>query len=244
MQAAKPLYKRILLKLSGEALTTKGTLGIDPNILDRLVKEIDQIVRLGVQVGIVIGGGNLFRGATLTQVGIDRLTGDQMGMLATVMNALALRDVLEKRGLSACILSAIPIHGMAEVCDWRRAIAYLEQGKVVLFAGGTGNPLVTTDSAASLRGIEIKADVLLKATHVDGVYSSDPARNPAAVLYPHLSFQQALDQELGVMDLTAFFQCRDHQLPIRVFNISKPGILLRIVTSLEEGTLVDSRSTI
>lgn len=235
-----PIYKRILLKLSGEALASKGSLGIDPQILDRLTHEIAEVVKLGVQVGIVIGGGNLFRGTTLTQVGIDRITGDQMGMLATIMNALAMRDVMERAGVSTRIMSAIPVNGLVDHYNRRKAMYHLEQKRVVIFAGGTGNPLVTTDSAASLRGIEIGADVLLKATQVDGIYSADPVRNPQAVLYQHVTYQEALDKQLGVMDLAAFCQCRDHDLAIRVFNISKPGILMRIVTSTEEGTFVDS----
>ncbi len=238
----QPVYRRLLLKLSGEALTSKNTSGINPDILSRLVKEIAAVVRLNVQVGIVVGGGNLFRGAALTSIGIDRITGDQMGIMATVMNSLALRDALERVDIATVILSAIPITGIVDPFDRRKAIAHLNKGKVVIFSGGTGNPLVTTDSAASLRGIEIHADVLLKATNVDGIYSSDPARDPQAVLYHHLNYQEALDRELGVMDLTAFFQCRDHNLPIRVFNINKEGVLLNIVTGSTEGTLVDSGS--
>lgn len=238
----QPAYRRILLKLSGEALTNKNILGINPDILSRLVNEIAAVVQLKVQVGIVIGGGNLFRGAALSDVGIDRITGDQMGILATVMNALALRDALGRTGIVSRILSAIPMTGIVEPFDRRKAISQLDKGRVVIFAGGTGNPLVTTDSAASLRGIEIKADVLLKATNVDGIYSSDPARNPQAVLYQHLTYQEALERELGVMDLTAFCQCRDHALPIRVFNITKENVLLNIITGSDEGTLVDSGS--
>lgn len=239
MVQSNPIYRRVLLKLSGEALLGQGSWGIDPQVLERLAKEIAEIARLKVQIGIVIGAGNLFRGATLSSAGIDRVTGDQMGMLATIMNALALRDALEKMGSPTQILSAIPVNGMADPFDRLKAIHHLEQEKVIIFAGGTGNPLVTTDSAASLRGIEIKADVLLKATNVDGVYSADPARDPHAVLYHHLVYQEALDKELGVMDLTAFYQCRDHRLPIRVFNIKKPGVLLGIICGSNEGTLVD-----
>lgn len=234
------IYRRILLKLSGEALMGKMSFGIDPNVLNRLVNEIAEVIRLHVQLGIVIGGGNLFRGATLSAVGINRITGDQMGMLATIMNALALRDALEGINIPTRILSAIPMGGLVDHYDRRKAIHHLNQDRVVLFAGGTGNPLFTTDSAASLRGIEIDADILLKASHVDGIYSADPARNPKAVRYQRLSYQEALERELGVMDLTAFCQCRDHNLAIRVFNINDPGILLRIVTGSEEGTLVSS----
>lgn len=236
----QPVYRRVLLKLSGEALTNKNTLGINPDILRRLIKEIAEIVQLQVQVGIVVGGGNLFRGAALSQVGVDRITGDQMGMLATVMNALALREALDRVGIPALIMSALPVTGIAGSFERHQAIVHLEQGRVVIFAGGTGNPLVTTDSAASLRGIEINADVLLKATNVDGVYSSDPVHDPQAVLYPHLTYQEALERELGVMDLTAFCQCRDHALAIRVFNINKEGILLNIITGGQEGTIIDS----
>lgn len=235
----KPIYKRILLKLSGEALQGQASFGIDPAVLDRLVKEIGEVAKLGVQIGIVVGGGNLFRGATLAKVGIDRITGDQMGMLATVMNALAMRDALQSQGVSSRIMSAISISGLVDPFDRGKAIAHLQEEQVVIFAGGTGNPLVTTDSAASLRGIEIGADVLLKATNVDGIYSADPAKDPQAKLYKHLTYQEALDRELGVMDLTSFCQCRDHGLAIRVFNVTKPDILLKIVTSKDEGTIVE-----
>lgn len=234
-----PIYQRILLKLSGEALQGQLAFGIDPVVLDRLVNEIAAVSALKIQIGIVVGGGNLFRGAALSKVGIDRITGDQMGMLATVMNALAIRDALENIGIASRIMSAIPISGLVDPFDRGKAISHLQQHQVVIFAGGTGNPLVTTDSAASLRGIEIGADVLLKATNVDGIYTADPMRNPQATLYKHLTYQEALDKELGVMDLTAFCQCRDHDLAIRVFNINKPGILLQVVTSEDEGTLVE-----
>ncbi len=235
----KPLYHRILLKLSGEALTRVGSFGIDPTILKRITQEIAEVAACGVQVAVVIGGGNLFRGAALSNIGIDRITGDQMGMLATIMNALAMRDALEQLNVPSRILSAIPLHSMVGSYDRRRAIYHLEQQEVVIFAGGTGNPLVTTDSAASLRGIEIKADILLKATNVDGIYTADPAHVPGATLYSHLTYQEALDKELGVMDLSAFCQCRDHHLPIRVFNINNPGALLRIMMGNPEGTLVN-----
>lgn len=237
-----PVYKRILLKLSGEALQGKASFGIDPAVLERLVNEIAEISRLKVQVGIVIGGGNLFRGATLAKVGINRITADQMGMLATVMNTLAMRDALERNSVSTRIMSALSITGLVDHYDRRKAIYHLEKQRVVLFAGGTGNPLVTTDSAASLRGIETEAEVLLKATNVDGIYSADPTRDPQAKLYQHLTYQEAVERELGVMDLTAFSQCRDHKLPIRVFNINKPGILLDIITGKTIGTLVNDGS--
>lgn len=235
----QPAYQRILLKLSGEALVGQSVFGIDPHVLNRLVHEIAEIVHLGVQVGIVIGGGNICRGASLSAIGINRITGDQMGMLATVMNALAMRDALETIQIPTRILSAIPMGGLVDHYDRRKAIHHLNQQRIVIFAGGTGNPLVTTDSAASLRGIEIGADILLKATNVDGIYSADPARDPKATRYQHLTYQEALEKELGVMDLTAFCQCRDHNLAIRVFNINMPGIMLRIITGANEGTLVD-----
>lgn len=235
----KPIYQRILLKLSGEALQGKSSFGIEPQMVTYLIEQIAAVAKLNVQIGIVIGGGNLFRGKQLSSVGIDRITGDQMGMLATVMNALAMRDALEQFQLPARIMSAIPISGLVDHYNRRKAIHHLEQGRIVLFAGGTGNPLVTTDSAASLRGIEIQANVLLKATNVDGVYTADPAKHKNATRYQHLKFQEALDKELGVMDLTAFCQCRDHQLPLRVFNIHKAGALFRVVIGEDEGTLVD-----
>jgi uridylate kinase len=238
----QPVYKRILLKLSGEALMGQLPLGIDPQVLSRIMQDVVQLTKHNVQVAIVIGGGNLFRGAALAAVGINRITGDQMGMLATVMNALAMRDALEGMGMPTRILSAVPVDGLVERYERNKAMRYLNKQRVVIFAGGTGNPLFTTDSAASLRGIEINADVLLKATHVDGIYSADPVRHPNAVLYQRLTYQEALERELGVMDLTAFSQCRDHRLPIRVFNITKPGILLRIVQGADEGTLVDEEN--
>lgn len=238
---SQPLYRRVLLKMSGEALICTGPHAIDPHILDRIAKEVTQVYQLGVQIAIVIGGGNFFRGAALQKAGINRITGDYMGMLATLMNALALRDAFERSNLPVRILSAIPMTGVADAFHRRKAIHHLQQGRVVIFAAGTGNPLVTTDSAASLRGIEIDADVVLKATNVDGIYSEDPAKNPAAKLYKHLTYQEALEKELAVMDLAAFCQCRDHNMPLRVFNINnnKAGTLLRVILDKEEGTLVD-----
>jgi len=236
----KPIYQRVLIKLSGEALQGSGKFGIDPEVLARLAKEIRELVERQVQVGIVIGGGNLFRGTTLSAVGIDRITADQMGMLATVMNALALRDALENAQLSSRIMSAVNIGSIAALYERRKAIYNLQNGRVVIFAAGTGNPLVTTDSAASLRAIEIKADVLLKATNVDGIYSADPVKFPEAVKYERLSYNEALAKELGVMDLAAFCQCRDHNMELRVFNINRPGVLLRIVSGAAEGTIVSN----
>lgn len=235
----EPIYQRILLKLSGEALLGEKAFGIDPAVIDRMALEIGELVKRKVEVGLVIGGGNFFRGEALSAAGIGRITGDQMGMLATVMNALAMRDALERAGFATRIMSAIPMSGVVDYYDRRKAMHHLSQGRVVLFAAGTGNPLVTTDSAASLRAIEIEADILLKATQVDGVYSSDPAQNPDAVRYRVLSYQEALKKELGVMDLGAFYQCRNHFMKIRVFNLSKSGALLNIVLGKDEGTLVE-----
>ena len=235
----QPLYRRVLLKMSGEALMEKGAYAIDPAVLDRMAKDINQVYQLGVQVAIVTGGGNFFRGAALQKAGINRITGDYMGMLATLMNALALRDAFERSNLPVRILSAIPMKGVANAFHRYRAIHHLQQGRIVIFAAGTGNPLVTTDSAASLRGIEIGADVVLKATNVNGVYSEDPIKNPKAKFYKHLTYQEALEKELAVMDLTAFCQCRDYNMPLRVFNINNPGTLLRVIMNTEEGTLVD-----
>ena len=234
----QPLYRRVLLKISGEALMGKGY-AIDPAVLDRMVKDVTQVYQLDVQVAIVIGGGNFFRGAALQKAGINRITGDYMGMLATLMNALAFRDAFERSNLPVRVLSAIHMTGVADAFHRRKAIHHLQKGRVVIFAAGTGNPLVTTDSAASLRGIEISADVVLKATNVDGVYSEDPAKHPKAKLYKHLTYQEALEKELAVMDLAAFCQCRDHNMPLRVFNINKPGTMFRVIVDTEEGTLVD-----
>jgi uridylate kinase len=239
MANSQPLYRRILLKLSGEALMGKSDFGIDPSVLDRLAREISEIVQLGVQVGIVIGGGNLFRGAALTKSGLGRVSGDYMGMLATLMNSLALRDAFERANIPTRILSAIPMSGIVDHYDRRKAMHHLQKGRVVIFAGGTGNPLVTTDSAASLRGIEIEAEVLLKATNVDGVYTADPAKDKTATRYKHLTYKEVLEKELAIMDLAAFCQCRDHDLPVRVFDIHKEGALMDVITGEEEGTLVD-----
>lgn len=235
----KPKYKRILLKMSGEALMGEGITAISPAVLNRLAKEINEVRDLGVQIAIVIGGGNFCRGVTLSEVGINRITGDHMGMVATIMNALALRDAFERSQMSVRILSAVAVGGMVDSFHQRKAIHHLEQGRIVIFAAGTGNPLFTTDSAASLRGIEIGADVVLKATNVDGVYSDDPRKNPEATLYKHLTYDEALDKEFAVMDLAAFCQCRDYQMPLRVFNIGKAGMLLKVILGEDVGTLVD-----
>jgi uridylate kinase len=224
--------------MSGEALQGNSVANIDPAVLDRMAREITQVRQLGVEVAIVIGGGNLFRGATLAKAGIGRVTSDHMGMLATLMNALALRDAFERANLSTRILSAIPMSGIVDHYDRRKAIHHLQKGRVVIFAGGTGNPLITTDSAASLRGIEIEADIILKATQVDGIYTADPAKDKTATRYDHLTYKEALDKELAVMDLASFCQCRDHGMTLRIFNLSKPDAVLRIVMGEDEGTLV------
>ena len=232
-------FRRILLKLSGEALIGDTANGICPLILERIGGEIKEVIALNIQIGIVIGGGNLFRGATLSAAGLDRVTADHMGMLATVMNALAMRDVMERLDIATRVMSAIPISGLVDHYDRRKAVHHLNLGRVVIFAAGTGNPLVTTDSAASLRGLEVGADIVLKATNVDGVYSADPVHHADAKLYDTLTYQEVLKQELGVMDLAAFCQCRDYNMPLRIFNIHKPGALLRVVQGENEGTLVN-----
>jgi uridylate kinase len=232
-------YKRILLKLSGEALMGDQDFGIDAKVLDRMALEIGQLVGIGVQVGIVIGGGNLFRGAALSAAGMERVTGDHMGMLATVMNALAMRDALERSNIRTRVMSAIPMSGVVEHYDRRTGIRYLTSGDVVIFAAGTGNPFFTTDSAACLRGIEIDADVVIKATKVDGVYNKDPVKHSDAVKYDRLTYDEALDQKLEVMDLTAICLVRDQSMPVRVFNMNKPGALLNLVVGGQEGTLID-----
>ncbi|NUY56785.1 UMP kinase [Salinivibrio sp. MA351] len=234
----KPAYQRILLKLSGEALQGKDGFGIDPTVLDRMAQEIKELVELGVQVGLVIGGGNLFRGAGLAEAGMNRVVGDHMGMLATVMNGLAMRDALHRAYVNARVMSAIPLNGVCDSYNWAEAISQLRNGRVVIFSAGTGNPFFTTDSAACLRGIEIESDVVIKATKVDGVYSDDPTKNPDATLYDSLTYQDVLEKELKVMDLAAFTLARDHKLPLRVFNMNKPGALRRVVMGEAEGTLI------
>jgi uridylate kinase len=232
-------YKRILLKLSGEALTGDGDFGIDPKVLNRMALEIGQLIGIGVQVGLVVGGGNLFRGASLHAAGMDRVTGDHMGMLATVMNGLALRDALERSNIHTRVMSAIPMSGVVEPYDRRRGIRHLKDGDVVIFCAGTGNPFFTTDTAACLRGIEMEADLVLKATKVDGVYSDDPIKNPEATRYTHLTYDEVLEKKLGVMDLTAICLCRDHNMPVRVFDMNRSGALLRVVVGDNEGTLIE-----
>ncbi len=231
-------YKRILLKLSGEQLMGDEGFGIDPKVLDKMALEIGQLVGIGVQVGLVIGGGNLFRGAALSKAGLDRVTGDHMGMLATVMNALAMRDALERSNISSNVMSSIPMSGVVEHYDRRRAIRLLEDGEVVIFSAGTGNPFFTTDSAACLRGIEVEAELVLKATKVDGVYTADPVKDPSATRFGQLSYDRVLADKLGVMDLTAICLCQEHDMPVRVFQMDKPGALLNIVVGGNEGTLI------
>ncbi len=233
-------YKRILLKLSGEQLMGAEGFGIDPKVLDKMALEIGQLVGIGVQVGLVIGGGNLFRGAALNKAGLDRVTGDHMGMLATVMNSLAMRDALERSNISSNVMSAIPMSGMVDHYDRRKAIRQLESGEVVIFSAGTGNPFFTTDSAACLRAIEVEAELVLKATKVEGVYSADPVQNPSATKYDTLTYDKVLADKLGVMDLTAICLCQDHNLPIRVFKMDKVGALLNIVVGESEGTLISA----
>ena len=231
-------YKRILLKLSGEALMGDMGFGIDPKVLDRMALEIGQLVGIGVQVGLVIGGGNLFRGAALHQAGLDRVTGDHMGMLATVMNSLAMRDALVRATIPSQVMSAIPMSGVVDHYDRRKAISALSKGDVIIFSAGTGNPFFTTDSAACLRGIEINADIVLKATKVDGVYDADPKKNPEARKINNLTYDEVLDKKFEVMDLTAICLCRDHNMPVRVFEMEKKGALLDIVMGGDEGTLI------
>jgi uridylate kinase len=237
-ESNKARFSRILVKLSGEALMGRADYGIDPAILKRIAGELQEIVGLGVQLAVVIGGGNIFRGAGLARAGMDRVAGDHMGMLATVMNALAMQDALEALGLHARVMSAIRINEVCEDYIRRRAIRHLEKGRVVICAAGTGNPFFTTDTAAALRAIEINAEVLLKATKVNGVYSDDPVRNPSAVRYDHLTFDRVLAEKLNVMDATAVVMCRDNNLPLRVFNLNNPGDLTRIVRGDEVGTSV------
>ena len=232
-------YNRILLKLSGEALTGDAEFGIDPKVLDRMAVEVGQLVGLGVQIGMVIGGGNLFRGAALHSAGMERVTGDHMGMLATVMNALAMRDALERASIPTRVMSAIPMSGVVEHYDRRTAIRHLNASDLVIFSAGTGNPFFTTDSAACLRGIEIDADLILKATKVDGVYSADPEKDPSAVKYDHLTFDEVIEKKLGVMDMTAILLSRDHGVPIKVFNMNRPGALLANVLGDADGTLIN-----
>lgn len=234
----KPTYERILLKLSGEALLGDEDYGIDPVIIGRVACEIRDVINTGVQIAIVIGGGNIFRGAGLARSGIDRVTGDHMGMLATLMNSLALQDSLERIGVDARVMSAISVHAVSEDYIRRRAIRHLEKGRVVIIAGGTGNPFFTTDTAAALRSIEVGADILLKATKVDGVFTADPNIDKDAQLYQSLSYDEVIQGKLGVMDANAIVLCRDQEMPIRVFNVFGSGNLMQIVKGKKVGTIV------
>ncbi len=239
MSEKNPRYGRILLKLSGEALAGNKDMGIDASVLDQMSLAIAHLVGLGVQVGIVVGGGNLYRGSQLQKEGlVGRVTGDQMGMLATVMNGLALRDALERRSIKTRLMSALQVGSIVEGYSSRDAIRYLKQGDVCVFVAGTGNPFFTTDTAACLRGIEIEANLILKATKVDGVYDKDPSIASDAQLYDYLTFDEVLAQQLGVMDLTAICLCRDYDVPLQVFNMNKPGALLAVVIGEQEGTKV------
>ena len=234
------LYKRILLKLSGEALMGQGTHGIDPDVAQRLAGEIRDVVSQGAQLGLVIGGRNILRGAGLAAQGMNRVSGDHMGMLATVINALAMQDAIEKTGVACHVMSALTIGQVCEPYSSRQAIQHLEKGRVVIFAAGTGNPFFTTDSAASLRAIEIGADIMLKATKVDGVYTADPVTDPGATLYTRISYDEALAQKLGVMDATALVLCSENSMPLRVFNVFEAGHIGRILEGQDIGTLVES----
>lgn len=234
----RPAYKRILLKLSGEALMGGDAYGINRQTISEIVAEIKEVADLGVEIGVVIGGGNIFRGVAPAATGMDRATADYMGMLATVMNGLALQDAMRMAGLNSRVQSALDIEQVVEPYIRGKAIRYLEQGRLVIFAAGTGNPFFTTDTAAALRGAEIGAQIVLKATKVDGVYTADPKKDPSATRYDKISFDEAISRNLAVMDATAFALCRDQKLPINVFSIFKHGALKRVVLGESEGTLV------
>lgn len=234
----KPVYKRILLKLSGEALMGDDQYGINRSAIERMVADVAEVANMGLEVAIVIGGGNIFRGVAPGAQGMDRATADYMGMLATVMNSLALADAMRQRGLTARVMSAIKVEQVIEPYVRPKALQYLEEGKIVIFAAGTGNPFFTTDTAAALRGSEVGAEIVLKATKVDGVYTADPMKDPTATRYSSISFDEALGKHLDVMDATAFALCRDQKMPVKVFSITKPGALKRVVLGEDEGTLV------
>ena len=238
LRMTTPIYKRVLLKLSGEALMGEDAYGINRATIERMVADVSEVSKLGVEVAIVIGGGNIFRGVAPGAQGMDRATADYMGMLATVMNSLALADAMRQAGMTARVMSAIGIEQVVEPYVRPKALQYLEEGKIVVFAAGTGNPFFTTDTAAALRGAEIGAEVVLKATKVDGIYSSDPKKDASATRYSSISFDEAISKRLQVMDATAFALCRDQKLPIRVFSIVKPGALKSVVLGDDEGTLV------
>jgi uridylate kinase len=234
----KPAYRRVLLKLSGEALMGDDPYGINRVTIERMVADVAEVSKLGVELAVVIGGGNIFRGVAPGAQGMDRATADYMGMLATVMNSLALADAMRQQGVVARVMSAIGIEQVVEPYVRPKALQYLEEGKVVVFAAGTGNPVFTTDTAAALRGAEISAEIVLKATKVDGVYTSDPKKDPNATRYESITFDEAIAKHLQVMDATAFALCRDQKLPIKVFSIVKPGALMRVILGEDEGTLV------
>lgn len=238
MSASNLPYRRILLKLSGEALLGRENYGIDPDVLSRMASELKEVVALGVQVGVVIGGGNIFRGQGLARAGMDRVTGDHMGMLATLINSLAFQDALERVDVMARVMSGLQINEVCEDYIRRRAVRHLEKGRITIFGAGMGNPFFTTDTAASLRAIEIGADILVKATRVDGVYSADPEKDPNAVRYDKLTFNKVIDDRLNVMDTTAVVMCRDNNLPIRVFDLHMPGNLMRLVRGENVGTMI------
>jgi len=238
MTARNLPFKRILLKVSGEALLERENYGIDPDVLSRMATVMREVVNLGVQIGVVIGGGNIFRGQGLARAGMDRVTGDHMGMLATLINSLAFQDALERIDVMARVMSGLQINEVCEDFIRRRAIRHLEKGRIVIFGAGMGNPFFTTDTAASLRAIEIGADILVKATRVDGVYSADPEKDPDAIRYDKLTFDKVIDDRLSVMDTTAVVMCRDNNLPIRIFDLHVPGNLVRIVKGDDIGTLV------
>ena len=238
MSDAKSPYRRVLVKLSGEVLMGSEDYGIDTGMLTRVAEEVQQLAQLQIQVGVVIGGGNIFRGAGLARAGMDRVTADHMGMLATVINSLALQDALERLGAHARVMSALRINEVCEDYIRRRAIRHLEKGRIAIFAAGTGNPFFTTDTAAALRAIEIGADVLIKATKVDGVYSADPEKDDTATRYERLTFDQVLNDKLNVMDATAIVMCRENRLPIRVFDLRRPGDMVRLISGQDIGTLV------
>lgn len=239
-----PVFRRILLKLSGEALMGDQPAGIDSAILHRLASEVDELCQVGVEVALVIGGGNIIRGAEKAGEGLERVTSDHMGMLATVINALAMQDALEHLGRQVRVMSALKINQVCEDYIRRRAVRHLEKRRVCIFAAGTGNPFFTTDSAASLRAIEIKADLLIKATKVDGVYSDDPLKNPAATFYRRLSYDDAIAQKLNIMDATAMVLCRDYNMPMRIMNIFEPRAILRLIVGEDVGSLIESGSAI
>ncbi len=235
----EPVYKRILLKLSGEALLGRHEYGVDPEVVTRIARDLAQIRQMGTEVAVVIGGGNIFRGAGLAEAGMDRVTGDHIGMLATIINALAMQDAIERHGMFCRVMSAVTIHQVCEDYIRRRAIRHLEKGRVVVFAAGTGNPFFTTDSAASLRAVEIGADLMLKATKVDGIFDSDPVTDPTARRYERITYDQVFEQNLAVMDATAIVMCRENHIPLQVFNLNNEGDLIRVIRGENVGTVVE-----